>query len=90
MNENGESKRIMHTGVKYSEKTQSQVPTIIVRSASVSDSIIPVDNVYYESGKYGGWKEEGVFPETLSDASLGSEAGLRKLRVGKKFRSYLL
>ena len=61
VDENGESKRIMHTGVKYSNKTQSQVPTTIVSGASVTDSIIPVDNVFYAGEQ--GWKKIKLLPE---------------------------
>lgn len=68
VDELGESKRVMHSGVKYSEKNNSQPPTVIPRGTTVTDMIVPVDNVSYGSGS--GWKEKPLLPnQTLSAGS---------------------
>ena len=55
IDENGISKRVIHEGVKLSDKNSPQAPSIIVRNGKISDSITPSDNIYYTSGEYGGW-----------------------------------
>ena len=46
VDENGSSKRIMHSGVKYSDRNNPQPPTTIVRGTTVSDIILPIDDFY--------------------------------------------
>lgn len=62
VDESGMSKRIMHSGVKYIDRNNPQPPTTIVRGATISDIVLPTDNVYYVSGQYGGWIELPLFP----------------------------
>ena len=59
VNESGISDKVMHNGVKYSERNNSQPPTVIIRGATASDTVLPTDNVYY-SGK---WRESPLFPD---------------------------
>jgi len=61
VNESGSSQKIMHAGVKYTDRNSSQPPTTVVKGASVEDLIMPSDNVYYVSGQYGGWRELPLF-----------------------------
>jgi len=58
----GQSQRIMHSGVKYIDRNNPQPPSVIIRNGRLSDIIIPTDNIYYVSGKYGGWRESPIFP----------------------------
>jgi len=53
---NGVSHRILHSGIKYSNADNPMPPTIIVRKGMVDDMIVPVDNISFESGQFGGWK----------------------------------
>lgn len=69
VDENGMSKRVMHSGVKYTERNNPQPPTTIVRGATISDLIFPSDNVYYVSGQYGGWRETPLFPNSSMTSS---------------------
>jgi len=62
VNPNGESQRVMHSGVKYIDRNASQPPTVVVRGATVSDQVFPSDNVYYISGRFGGWRDLPLFP----------------------------
>ena len=48
----GEGKRIFHKGVKYTERNNPQVPTIIPSGTTYSDLICPTDNVYFSQGYY--------------------------------------
>ncbi|MEX0719954.1 MAG: hypothetical protein WD059_04745 [Balneolaceae bacterium] len=56
---NGRSMRVMHSGVKYSDRENSQPSSIVVRGGSLSDLVFPTDYVSYASGQYGGWRERG-------------------------------
>lgn len=55
------SQRIMHAGVKYSERNAPQSPSIVIRTGKISDLILPTDNVNY--GSTLGWYETSLFPD---------------------------
>lgn len=57
----GESKRVIHSGVRLVDRNAPQAPTIIPPNSRISDIIIPSDHIYYMSGKYGGWRERDLF-----------------------------
>ena len=59
---NGRVGRVMHSGVKYTDRNNSQPATTIPKGASISDLLLPTDNVYYVSGQYGGWRERYLIP----------------------------
>lgn len=61
INVNGQSGRVMHSGVKYIDRNSSQPASVVPKGASLNDVIIPTDNIYYVSGKYGGWSELDLF-----------------------------
>lgn len=69
---NGRVGRVMHSGVKYNEKNNSQPPTTIPRGASLSDLLLPTDNVSFVSTRDGGyWSEEVlVNPSSAEDIPL--------------------
>lgn len=55
---NGQSHRIMHKGVKFTERNNSMPPSIVVRGGMISDLIYPSD---YVSWEYSSWVEKGIF-----------------------------
>lgn len=67
---NGITGRVMHSGVKYSERNNSQPATTIPKNASISDLLLPTDNVYY-LGTYGGWMEKKLF--NFSEDKIGKK-----------------
>lgn len=58
----GQVGRVMHSGVKYAERNNSQPATTIPKGASITDILLPTENVYYVSGQYGGWREKYLIP----------------------------
>ena len=58
----GQVGRVMHSGVKYTDRNNSQPATTVPKGASISDLLLPTDNVYYVSGQYGGWRESYLIP----------------------------
>lgn len=64
---NGNVGRVMHSGVKYTDRNNSQPATSIPKKASITDLLMPTDNVYYASGKYGGWRETPLIPYTYNN-----------------------
>lgn len=56
----GGSHKVMHAGVKYMDRYNAQLPSVVVRKGWLSDIILPVDNVYYVDS--GGWKESPLLP----------------------------
>ncbi len=62
MSPTGSSMRVMHSGVKYTERNNEQPPTIVPRKGHITDVIIPVDHVTYVNSL--GWMEAPFFPTT--------------------------
>jgi hypothetical protein len=56
VDENGSSGKIMHSGVKYTDRNNSQPPTVVVKNAKITDVVVPTDHIWYSSGRYGGWR----------------------------------
>lgn len=57
---NGAARRVIHSGIKYNEMSNDQAPTTIPRRASITDLILPTDNVKYYD--YVGWLTHFLFP----------------------------
>lgn len=84
---NGKSGRVMHSGIKYIDRNNSQSPTVIVKNASIDDIIIPTDNVYFQSGQYGGWRTKAMLPyKAQTQESLNA---LTKKYIGKEVKVLL-
>ena len=82
VDENGNTKRVMHSGVKYTERNSSQPASILPKNASLSDVLLPTDNVYYVSGSYGGWRESSLFPRyNTNEEAQASPALGKKVRI---------
>ena len=79
----GEVGRIMHAGVKYIDRNNAQPASIIPKKASLSDIIQPTDNVYYSSGRYGGWRTRNLFNYSINKKNL---ALAKVLYIGKTVR----
>lgn len=62
---NGKSCKVMHTGIKFTDRNLPQPPTVIPRGSTVSDIIIPNENVYYSD--YSGWQKEYLFKRLYGD-----------------------
>lgn len=61
----GQVGRVMHAGVKYNERNNSQPATTVPKGAKISDILLPTDNVYYDTPtRYtsGGWRENYLLP----------------------------
>ncbi|MGL6178525.1 MAG: hypothetical protein ACRC13_04820 [Tannerellaceae bacterium] len=57
----GQTGRVMHTGVKYIDRNNSQPASVVPKGASLTDIVVPTYNVYYVEGRYGGWRESSLF-----------------------------
>lgn len=83
----GQSKRVMHSGVKFIDRNNPQPPTVVARGSTINDMILPTDNVYFVSGQYGGWHEHPLF---YNSAPTQDElTKLSALYVGKSVRVLL-
>ncbi len=78
VNERGQSMRVIHQGVKLIDRNSSQAPTVVAKNASLDDLLIPSDNIYYVSGKYGGWEEKNLFPSYSSQEEANNSPALGK------------
>lgn len=80
----GTTSKIMHTGVKYSEKDGAQPVTTVIRDAKINDFALPTANVYYDEGiRIGeftfanGWKTNPMLPTD----HIGKEPGEIRLML---------
>ena len=79
----GQTGRVMHSGVKYIDRNNSQPASVIPKSASLSDIVIPNDNIYYVSGQYGGWREGKLFNFPIDKNNIEES---KQLFIGKTVR----
>jgi len=63
IDENNLSHRIIHSGVKYITRDEPQAPSVVVPGKILEDLVYPTDYVYWNSGKYGGWKGKPLLPK---------------------------
>lgn len=73
---NGQVGRVMHSGVKYAERNNSQPATTVPKGAKISDILLPTDNVYFETGSSGGWRETRLVSNYYKAEEFNKEAGL--------------
>ena len=56
----GSTSKVMHSGVKYSQREAPQSPSTIIKGASLNDIACPISNVYYSS-HYKDWKINSMY-----------------------------
>ena len=65
VNFDGSTEKVMHKGIKFSEKNGTQPATTIIKNAKWEDTVTPTHLVYYrEATKYieGGWDTYSMYP----------------------------
>lgn len=81
---NGKACRVMHSGVKYNERNNSQPATTVPRGATLSDMLVPTENVIFVSSPLimgsAGWGEATLLPTVFAK----SEVQQAQAFVGKK------
>lgn len=68
VDENGRSHRVMHSGIKYTDREQSMPPSVIIRRGMIEDIVFPTDYIYWRKGsRYtaGSWEEKALFSPYL-------------------------
>ncbi|MBQ8190393.1 MAG: hypothetical protein IJZ45_01320 [Bacteroidaceae bacterium] len=79
VNFDGSTEKVMHKGIKYSEKNSSQPATTIIKNAKWEDTVVPTHLVYYREKtdfEEGGWDTYSMYPEEK-----GLEPGQIKLML---------
>ena len=65
---NGKVGHVMHSGVKYIERTNSQPSLTVPKGACLSDVLIPTENIYFNKMLFGGsWEENNLIPSNHKD-----------------------
>ena len=80
INPSGESMRCIHSGIKLIDRNSAQAPTIVAKNSSLTDLLVPADNIYYISGKYGGWETKSLLGEYTSQEA-ANQSGLIGAKV---------
>lgn len=84
---NGRTGRVMHAGVKYNERNNSQPATTVPKGATIDDVLIPTDNVYFVSGgmySESGWKQALLIPSIYKKKAYFASGA--KTYVGKTMK----
>jgi hypothetical protein len=71
--------RVMHEGVRYAARNESQPPSVVPRGGRITDRIVPTDRVVESSG---GWGSRPIVQPV--NAGMGSAHEAQK-NIGKKF-----
>jgi hypothetical protein len=86
--------RVMHSGVKFTDRNSSMPPSIVPKNTLHTDIIVPTDNVYWREGYYsqygsspGGWEKKDILP--TSSTSVGDKVSLfMPISVGPTTKEY--
>ena len=72
---NGTTSRVMHSGVKYIDRNNSQPASVLPKNASMTDILLPTDNIYYS--EYYGWQSHRLFRyyNSNTEAQLSTDIG---------------
>ncbi len=65
----GETSKLVPEGTKYIDVKNSQPSIVISPKSNFTKSFFSADSVYYQSGKYGGWRTSNWLPNTLEDST---------------------
>lgn len=83
VDDSGETGRVIHSGIKYSEKNSEQPPSVVPRNATLSDLLIPADNIFFSKlGKV--WLEHPLVEHYLCPQEMKD-----KFVPGKKIKVIL-
>ncbi|MBO4544615.1 MAG: hypothetical protein J5773_02400 [Verrucomicrobia bacterium] len=72
---NGQVGRVMHSGVKYTDRNNSQPATTVPKNASISDILLPTANVYFDDVIYKSWQINPLVPKQLFNSNAPSPIG---------------
>ncbi len=71
----GEVGRVMHNGVKYTDRNNSQPATTVPKNASISDTLLPTANVYFDDILTRGWQINPLVPKSSFNSHAPSPIG---------------
>ena len=57
----GKARRVIHEGITYERKSETQPPTVIPHGAGIDDFLLPVDNIVAENKNYVSWQTFYLF-----------------------------
>lgn len=96
IDDKGGNHRVMHSGVKYTDRNSPQPPTIIARKGKIDDQVVPTDYVYFDEGYYSQyytrkaeWKQQPFFVSYQRGGDISQLELLMKGNVGKTFQVLL-
>lgn len=85
VDEGGETHRVIHSGVKYTDKNSPLPPSVVVRNGTLSEIVYPSDYIYYSDG----WQEKPLLVNTQVGGEPNELLNRAKENVGKKVQILL-
>lgn len=89
VDEKGNSMKVTHSEVKYTDRNKPQPPTTVAGGATVSDLVFPAKNVDWIGGPYGGWRIKPLFPTSSMSGTPEDLLAQAKKYVGKSVQVIL-
>lgn len=81
----GTTSKVMHKGVKYSERDADQPASVIIRGAKLDDMAVPTANVRYS--QYIGWTTDSMYPS--KDGENGQVSLMLPIQVKETINEYI-
>lgn len=102
VNYDGNIEKVMHKGVKYVDRNESQKPTTIIRHTKWDDVIIPTNLIYYSTKKYeflatplsdSGWYASSIYPSRtvgIMNPNIGQMQLMIPIQIKDVINEYIL
>jgi tetratricopeptide (TPR) repeat protein len=88
----GKSNRVIHAGVKLTDRNSEQKPSVVASRSKFEDLMIPSDNIYWQEGTEktaGGWRYRTLLADWASSETITFRT-LLAITVGSESKSYEL
>ena len=82
----GKTSRVFHSGIKYSEKEEDQIPSTIISGAFIEDVAFPVDCAKWERN---GWNIDLMFPNKISNDVTYNIRLMLPIQIGETINEYI-
>ena len=79
INEEGQTTRVIHSGIRLIDRYNPQVPSIIAPKTEISETLLPVENIYYLNE----WRYDYLFPQPHRDKPIKYEL-IADPQIGKR------
>jgi hypothetical protein len=85
VDQNSKVRRVIHNGIAFERKGESQPFTVLPQGASIDDFLIPVDNIVAGNNNYASWREVYLFYDKQQNVGQEVKLVLPVMVQGNRF-----